>query len=148
MEKLKTTRRLLIYITHPYSSKDAKERVDNVIDSIEIWNKLVEKGHVPINPLLSHYTNKYFPRKQEFWYLYDLAILKRCDAILINGMESSRGVRLEFSSAKEWGLQIFMDIDDIPDARSWESLLDKIDKDRKERRGNGMFTKYTNGKRS
>ena len=119
-------RPLKIYIAGPYSPKNCDLHTApiiahrNVKKAIEVFWKLVKKGHYPYIPHLSHFIHletpeDMIPPPQEFWYKFDLEWLKSCDAIfMLEGWENSRGARLELETAKKLGLQIFFKLEDVP----------------------------------
>jgi len=95
----------------------------NVKKAIEVFWKLVEKGHYPYLPHLTHFVHLETPEKapplsQDFWYKFDLEWLKCCDAIfMMPGWETSKGARLEHEAAKKLGLKIYYSIDEVPEAK-------------------------------
>ena len=100
----------IYYLAHPYSPQDGsliyspggKEQVKlNVDRSIEITNDLLDKGYLIFNPLThSHSLDKHQHRKTEFWYDFDLLLLKRCDGIIMSPeWENSKGCMKEFQYA-------------------------------------------------
>ena len=84
--------------------------------AIDAGIKLLQKGHLPYIPHLTHWVDK---RAQELginftWedYMnYDDKWLQLCDAILYLG--SSTGADIELQRAKDLGLKIYYNIKDI-----------------------------------
>lgn len=69
----------LIYIASPYTLGDVAA---NVAVQIKAAHRILDMGHVPIAPLLSHYLHIHRQRPYEDWLKMDLAIIPRCDILL------------------------------------------------------------------
>jgi len=67
-----------VYIAGPYSQGDP---VQNTRRAIEVADRIVEYGVVPIVPHVSLLWDLTKPRPPEFWYEYTMQLLARCDAI-------------------------------------------------------------------
>ncbi len=104
---------MLIYVSSPYSSGDV---VSNVRFACEVGDKILEKGHIPFIPHLTHFWHFLSPKTYEQWMEIDKSILNICDAILRVGGES-KGADLEVAQAKEWCMIIYYSLDEIPDER-------------------------------
>ena len=96
----------LVYISGPYSEPDP---VENTHTTIQIGTRLYETGLVvPLIPHLTLLWHVVVPRPREFWYSYDLAVLRHCDALfLIPGM--SAGAEQEVALCHELGFPVFRD---------------------------------------
>ena len=104
----KDRRNFLIYLAIPYSGIEDK--------SFEISSKvsaaLLKKGYNVISPVvLGHVIAEQnnLMLDHDDWYDIDLAILRRCDMLLvltIAGWENSKGVQLEIEEAKKFGMPI------------------------------------------
>lgn len=94
----------LYYFAHPYTGNYA----ENYDLCMERSNKLLDLGYYHINPLThSVPLHEMKERSDEFWYEFDLEILKRCDGIILAPKWNlSKGCKLEFVKAKELGLEI------------------------------------------
>lgn len=77
---------LLIYIASPYRLGD---QATNVRTQIEAAHRIMDMGHAPVTPLLSHFLDLRRSRPPEDWILADLAIVPRCDVVLRLPGESS-----------------------------------------------------------
>jgi len=106
-----------IYIAGSYTAPDLQSIEQNVNRAIDAGIELVEKGHTPYIPHLTHYvdlrgkeTKK--PLKWEDYIQWDLHWLELCDGLLFLG--ESRGVRIELEHAKKKGIKIFYDLKEIP----------------------------------
>ena len=101
---------MIIYLASPYSIGD---QAQNVHDAILAADKLVELGHIPIIPVLSHFWHLVSPKPNTFWLKYDLTLLSLCDCLLrLEGF--SAGADAEVRYAEEQGITVYYSIDDIP----------------------------------
>ena len=113
-------RRLKIYVAGPYTPRDAdihdavRVAHQNTIKAIKAGIKIIEKGHIPFIPHLTHFIHLETenPLPVEFYYWYDMAWLEHCDALLYLG--KSKGADKELEWARQHGLRIFFSIDEIP----------------------------------
>ena len=120
-----------IYVAGPYSpsiikpkptlhdaSLYAQRHTDAAIAAA--W-KLMELGYFPYIPHLSHYVHIQTPEHisampGKWWVNFDVAYLSVCDAILMIGdWRNSKGAVSELAYAKDNGMYVFYDIDDVPD---------------------------------
>lgn len=103
----------VIYIASPYTTGDVAA---NVASQIDAAHRIMDMGHAPIAPLLSHYLHIYRQRPYEDWINADLEIVKKCDA-LIRLPGESNGADNEVSMAEGLG---------VPVAHSWKDLEHKL----------------------
>ncbi len=100
----------IYYLAHPYSPQDGSltyspsgqnQVKNNVMRSIELTNKLMDKGFNIFNPLThSHSLDSQKHRKSEFWYDLDLLFLERFDGIIMSPeWQHSKGCMKEFQFA-------------------------------------------------
>lgn len=83
-----------IYISAPYSSNPF-EWTKRVLD---LGTSLLDLGHTPFLPHLTHFWDFLRPRPYQDWLDYDLEWLRQCDLVLrIEG--ESKGVGLEVAEA-------------------------------------------------
>lgn len=99
----------VIYIASPYTIGDV---ADNVAVQIEAAHKIMDAGHCPVVPLLSHYLHIHRRRPYQDWLAIDLALIRRMDVILRLPGKSS-GADREVQVAKQLG---------IPVAFGWSEL--------------------------
>ena len=111
---------VIIYIASPYSAPTEHARIIHTYDAMLIGYRILQRGHYPYIPHLSHFFNKYVQQVlerylgPELYYDWGLAILERCDALLSLG--PSPGADAELARAKELGLQIFYKVEEVPNA--------------------------------
>jgi hypothetical protein len=99
-----------IYIAAPYSRGDTAMNVRRAIGFADL---LLNMGHFPFVPHLTHFWHMLCPQTYETWLQYDKEWLMACDAILrLPG--DSPGADREVEWAREAGLRVFMDIQEIP----------------------------------
>jgi nucleoside 2-deoxyribosyltransferase len=105
--------RPLVYIAGPYSRPDP---VANTNAVIALASELVDEGLVtPLVPHLTMLWHAVSPRPLDFWYAYDVALLRRCDALFrIEG--ESTGADMEVDFAKAHGIPVFTRLDEL---REW-----------------------------
>lgn len=99
----------LIYIASPYTLGDVAQ---NVGVQQEAAHKILDFGHCPITPVLSHYLHIYKQRPYRDWLEMDLAIIPRVD-ILLRLPGKSAGADEEVALAKKLN---------IPVAFGWNNL--------------------------
>ena len=99
----------VIYIASPYTVGDMAE---NVAVQLEAAHKLMDMGHCPVAPLLSHYLSIHRRRPYQEWIDTDLALIPKMDIVLrLPGF--SKGADGEVDLAKELK---------IPVCFGWEEL--------------------------
>jgi hypothetical protein len=101
---------MFVYIASPYTIGD---KLENVQRQIEVASALIDRGHTPYPPLLSHYIDNVKKRKYEEWMKIDLRWLKKCDCLLrLSG--KSEGADREVATAICLKIPVFTDIYNIP----------------------------------
>ena len=105
---------MIIYIAGPYSNGDVAQNVHNAIAYAET---IIEKGHTPYIPHLTHFWHLIFPRPYKFWLDYDSQFLPKCDCVYrIAGR--SEGADKEVNQAMDLGMPVYFRMEDIPDERN------------------------------
>lgn len=112
----KVQKPLKIYIASPYTASTQEQIIANVNTAIDASFKLFAKGHFPYVPHLTHFIDQRAKEigielKWEDYIRWDMVWVRACDALLYLG--SSKGADLELQAAKEWGKQIFYNVDEI-----------------------------------
>lgn len=92
-----------VYIAGPYTKGDVAL---NVRAAIEAGNELLDAGHQPFVPHLTHFWHMLFPQPYEKWIALDLVWLPHCEA-LIRLPGKSSGADGEVQAARKLGLAIF-----------------------------------------
>ena len=102
--------RPLVYLAGPYSHPDP---VANTNAVVALASELIDEGFVtPVVPHLTLLWHAISPRPLEFWYAYDVALLRRCDAMLrIPG--ASSGADMEVTFAEAHGIPVFYNRDEL-----------------------------------
>ena len=113
---------LKIYIAGPYTPNsdlhDAPRLAHrNVRTAIKAGLEVIEKGHIPFIPHLTHFIHLEAekPLPASYFYDYDMVWLQCCDALLYLG--NSKGADRELEWAKARGLRIFHSVEEIPSAK-------------------------------
>jgi len=116
------SKQLRIYIAGKYTpqTKDvhtaAQEAAHNVHKAIVVAIALIEKGHLPFVPHLSHYIHIdpacNIDFGNTFYYEYDNSFLIHWAEALFY-IEPSHGADNELKLAKELGLKIFYSLDEV-----------------------------------
>ncbi len=102
---------MIVYIAAPYSRGDVAQNVHNVI---KVANAIIERGHTPYIPHLTHFWHLITPKPYEFWLDYDLKFLPKCDCLL-RTLGASSGGDVEVEEARKLGVPVYYKIKDIPD---------------------------------
>ena len=101
--------RPLIYVAGYYSA-DPTGGLHNAIQEAE---RLIEAGWLPLVPHVTLMWACIVPHDIDFWYTYDLGLLRRCDAMYVcpgKLTEESTGVRNEIVYATKHGIPVFYDV--------------------------------------
>ena len=100
-----------VYIASPYTLGDVTQNVQRQITTAE---QLIDLGHTPYIPLLTHFWQLASPHEHQYWLDYDFNWLAVCDAVLrLDG--ASVGADMEVALAKRLGKQIYYAIADVLD---------------------------------
>lgn len=102
--------RKLVYIAGPYANPDP---VWNTHETIKAADAIQDHGtitaFVPHLTLLWHIV---VPHDVGHWYTYDLAVLKRCDALYrLEGKSSGADNEVDFACYS--GIPVFTDVDEL-----------------------------------
>ena len=81
--------------------------------AVAVGDFLLEAGHTPYIPHLTHFWHLVFPHEIEVWYKYDMEWLKLCQALLRLPGESE-GADEEVKSAAILGLPVYYELTEIP----------------------------------
>ena len=99
-----------VYIAAPYTKGDVAMNVNRVL---VIADKLLEKGHAPYVPHLTHFWHIVSPKPWDTWLKLDLEFLSICDVVLRLDGESA-GADSEEAQAIKLGIPVVHSIDIIP----------------------------------
>lgn len=92
----------LIYISCPYTKGDVAQNVRNSIVAAE---QIIACGHLPYNPLLSHFHHMISPQTYDYWMRLDLALIYKMD-VVIRLLGDSSGADKECELARQLGIPV------------------------------------------
>ena len=99
----------LVYIAGPYTNPDPCQ---NTHRAVAMGNVVWDAGFVPVIPHLTHFWHTMTPKPYADWLEYDLAVMRRCDAVLrIPG--ASSGADAEVKDATARGIPVFDRLGDL-----------------------------------
>lgn len=93
----------LVYIAGPYTGGDVAV---NVKSAMQAAHAIMDAGHVPHCPHLSHFLHIERPRLYEEWMACDFVMLARCDEVVRLPGESP-GADREIVEAGKLGIPVF-----------------------------------------
>ena len=108
-----------IFISAPYSAKTDEAVEANVSLAVDASIALLQKGHIPYCPHLSHYIHlRAKEQKIKFshsqWVLQGLVWLGMCQAVIFLGdWKNSKGCQEEYLLACRNKMQIFYDLKEV-----------------------------------
>lgn len=111
---------MVLFLAGPYSAETVDEVQQNVNFAMDAGLVLMEMGHDPVVPHLSHYMDAH-GRKCGFafgyrrWMRYTKAVLSRCDGLVFLG--SSPGANEELELAQTLGKPVYWSVLEVPNAR-------------------------------
>lgn len=112
-----------IYVAGPYTAPTPEQVLANVNEAIRIGVELIEKGHTPFIPHLTHYVEMWQIENgaenrlgYEDYLAWDLSWLAECDAIYV--IARSPGVDRELAYAKSVEMPVFYALNWVPDAKT------------------------------
>lgn len=108
-------RPLRIYVAGPILADTVEEMIVNSEIAQRVAYELICKGHIPFLPHTSVYLSYRDKLTWAEWMAYDDVWLQQCEALFYIG--PSKGADIELARAKELGLQVFTNLDDVPDLR-------------------------------
>jgi hypothetical protein len=108
----------IIYTAGPYRGDGWNAVFENIIRARTAARQLWLRGWAVICP----HANTLFMDGPDIAAMNfiegDLAIIDRCDAILmLPGWERSEGSKMEYSRAVELGMPIYLSVEEVPDER-------------------------------
>ena len=96
-----------VYVAGPYTLGD---RSENVRKAVEMATQLLDAGHEPWCPILSHFWDLMYPRPWEDWMRIDLAWLRVAEAVVWRSGESV-GTDEERALSKELGIPSYNSVE-------------------------------------
>ena len=101
-----------IYIAGPYSGPTIWDVQQNVNQAKIMASNIIDLGHAPFCPHLSHYIEVKFPKPYLTWLEIDNEFVKVCDA-LIRIPGASSGSDKEVALAESLGIPVFFELQDL-----------------------------------
>jgi len=92
-----------IYVAGPYSQGNVNR---NVAQAMAVGMRVMDAGHVPFVPHLSHFWDVTCPRDYETWMRWCLEWLRQCEA-LVRIAGPSSGADREVVCAREMKIPVF-----------------------------------------
>ncbi len=90
---------MIIYIAGPYTKGDVAE---NVARAIAIGHEIMDLGHTPYVPHLSHFMHLQRQRRYEDWMRVDFELIKRCDVLVrIEGESAGSDAEIDLANQLE-----------------------------------------------
>lgn len=114
-----------VYVSGPYTKGDT---CVNTHRAVAAGNQLLDCGHAPFVPHLSHFWHTMTPRSYEDWMFIDLAFLATCDAVIRLSGESS-GADREVARAHELGIPVYNSVVEFTmstDKKTCEYVVERI----------------------
>lgn len=100
---------MTVYIASPYTKGDVACNIHRAILTADL---LIEMGHTPYVPVLTHFWHLVIPHPWEFWIEYDLKLLPMFDCVLrIPG--ESEGADREVAQAKNLGIPVYYSLEEL-----------------------------------
>jgi hypothetical protein len=104
---------LLIYVAGKYSDSNPIVVQANINAAIEAGDEITQKCNYPIVPhLWGVVDSNYHQHSYQFWMMEDKTALEKSDAMLF--ISHSKGADIELSIAKQLGIPIYYDANDVP----------------------------------
>ena len=103
------SRKLKVYVAGPYSNGDVAQ---NVANAIKAGDELLEAGHIPFVPHLTHFWEMQHSHEWGEWLDYDIEWLKECD-ILLRLPGKSTGAEIEMQVALAHGIPICYSVREV-----------------------------------
>jgi len=97
----------VVYIAGPFTGDTAWAIEQNIRKAEELALRVAQMGGAPLCP---HTNTRFFHGTctAEFWYAATMALLKKCDAIvMVNGWEESKGSKEEHAWALDNNVPVF-----------------------------------------
>lgn len=99
----------LIYVAGPYSKGDIAR---NIKQAIDVGDKLLELGYIPLVPHLTHFWHIISPKPWDVWLEIDQAILPLCDCVLrLDG--ESEGADMEVELAQKLNKPVYYSLEQM-----------------------------------
>lgn len=95
--------RPVVYLAHPLSG----DWEANIADA-RLWVRAaLEAGYAPVAPYLEDYSVLQEPEDRDLGIAHDLAVLERCEGLILCGPVVSPGMQLEREKARQIGIPVW-----------------------------------------
>jgi hypothetical protein len=107
-----------IYVAGSYTADTPAAVLENVHAAIDAGLALIDRGHTPYIPQLTHWVEQYALTAYgqglpyEFYLAYDREWLRLCDAVLL--VAASPGADREVWLAERMGLPVYRGLAEVP----------------------------------
>ena len=98
-----------VYIAGPYTEGDVAV---NVANAIKAGTQVLDAGHTPFIPHLTHFWHMLFPHEYHTWIAYDNVWVMVCDALIRLPGESS-GADGEVRLASQVHIPVFYSVEEF-----------------------------------
>lgn len=110
-----------VYVAGAYSADNVIDVLDNMRRGMRKSTEVFLRGHAPFSPWLDYQFQLMLREGEaldvEDYYRYSIAWLEVSDIVLVlPAWENSKGTKAEIDRAKELGIPVVFDINDIPEA--------------------------------
>lgn len=112
---------MIVYVSGPYSSPDGEPgQLANTERAMAAGLALLEMGHAPLIPHLSHWFDLWVGRERGErlpWQLFmdwDIELIRGCNALLY--LAPSRGADIEKAHAEAMGIPVYTALSQVPHA--------------------------------
>ena len=102
---------MLVYVAGPYTLGDVAVNVRAAIDA---GNRIMDAGHIPFVPHLTHFWHIVHPRPYEDWLAYDNHFVPLCQA-LVRLPGDSKGADAEVALARGLLIPVFYSVESFLD---------------------------------
>ena len=100
-----------VYIAGPYTKGDV---AINVRNAMMVADRVLERGHFPLIPHLTHFWHLVSPKEYDFWLKYDASFIKYWADAMLRLSGESAGADAEVSIAEQLGKPVYYHVEDLP----------------------------------
>ncbi len=112
----------IIYIASPYTKGDMAA---NVAVQMNAAHRIMDAGHCPVAPLLSHFLHLHRQRNYQDWIDIDLVLIPRMDIVLRLPGESL-GAKGEVEKARENNIPVAFGWGELGNMLNWNYAISEL----------------------